>query len=305
MPAFPLLRRVGLLVNPPAGGDRGARLGARSEDALLAAGHEVVDLSGTEAATAESRARTALHDGRIDVLLVVGGDGMAHLGTNLVAGTGIPLALVAAGTGNDNARELGLPLRDAEAACALVTAGRTRVVDAGRCVTADGRTRWWLGVLGGGFDSVVTERVARMRWPRGSWRYTLAVARELPTFRPIPYAVTVDGVRIETDAMLVAVANGPSFGGGMRVAPDARYDDGQFDVVILHRVSVAAFVRVFPRVFRGAHTTHPQVQILRGRHVRLEAAGIITQADGERFEALPVDLDAVPYALRVVVPALP
>ena len=300
MPAVPLLRRVGLLVNPTAGGGRGSRLGARSRSALLDAGHEVVDLSGPDATTADRHARAALRERAIDVLLVVGGDGMAHLGTNLVAGTGIPLALVAAGTGNDNARELGLPLRDAEAAVALVTAGRTRAVDAGRCVAPDGRTRWWLGVLGGGFDSVVTERVARMRWPRGSLRYTLAVARELPTFRPIPYVVTVDGARTETEAMLVAVANGPAFGGGMRVAPDARYDDGLLDVVILHRVSIATFVRVFPRVFRGTHTTHRQVQVLQGRHVRLEAQGIVTQADGERFAPLPIDLEVVPGALTLV-----
>ena len=100
--------------------------------------------------------------------------------------------------------------------------------------------------------------------------------------------------------MLVAVANGPAFGGGMRVAPHASYDDGFLDIVILHRVSRAEFLRVFPRVFRGTHVTHPQVQILRGRHVRLEARGIVTQADGERFEPLPLDLEVVPGALTVV-----
>jgi diacylglycerol kinase (ATP) len=208
--------------------------------------------------------------------------------------------VVAAGSGNDNARELGLPVRAPLAAAALVTGGRTRAVDLGRCVTTAGLTRWWIGVLGGGFDSVVNERAARMRWPRGPMRYNIAVARELPVFRPIPYVVTVDGERTATDAMLVAVANGPAFGGGMRVAPHASYDDGFLDIVILHRVSRAEFLRVFPRVFRGTHVTHPQVQILRGRHVRLEAPGIVTQADGERFEPLPLDLEVVPGALTVV-----
>ena len=186
----------------------------------------MTDLSGPDAATAAASAREALRSSRLDVLVVVGGDGMAHLGTNLVAGTGIPLAIVAAGTGNDNARELGLPLRDARAASASVTAGHTRSVDAGRCNPRAGEDRWWLGVLGGGFDSVVAERAGRMTWPRGPLRYNLAIARELPTFRPIPYVVTVDDLRIETEAMLVAVANGPAFGGGMRVAPDASYEDG-------------------------------------------------------------------------------
>jgi diacylglycerol kinase (ATP) len=141
-----------------------------------------------------------------------------------------------------------------------------------------------------------------MTWPRGPMRYNLAVLRELPTFRAIPYVVTVDALRIETQAMLVAVANGPAFGGGMRVAPDARYDDGWFDVMVLHRVSVPTFLRVFPRVFAGRHTDHPRVEIVRGRRVRLEATGIVTQADGEPFEPLPLELEVVPGALRVVAP---
>jgi diacylglycerol kinase (ATP) len=264
------------------------------------AGHEVVDLSGPDEATAARQARGALDAYRVDVLTVVGGDGMVHLGANLCATRATPLAVVAAGTGNDNARELGLPVRDPLGAAALVTAGRTRTVDLGRCVTSAGETRWWVGVLGGGFDSVVNERAARMRWPRGPMRYNVAVARELPVFRPIPYVVTVDGERTATDAMLVAVANGPSFGGGMRVAPDASYDDGLLDVVILHRVSRAEFVRVFPTVFKGTHVRHPRVEVVRGRRIRLEARGIVTQADGERFEPLPLDLEVVPGALTVV-----
>ena len=295
--AFP---RVGLLTNPTAGRGRGAAYGAQTAAVLRAAGHEVVDLSGPDEATAAGRARQALDAYRIDVLAVVGGDGMVHLGANLCAGRSTPLAVVAAGSGNDNARELGLPVRDPLKAAALVTAGRTRAVDLGRCVTTVGETRWWIGVLGGGFDSVVNERAAGMRWPRGPMRYNVAVARELPVFRPIPYAITVDGERLATEAMLVAVANGPAFGGGMRVAPQASYDDGLLDIVILHRVSRSQFVRVFPRVFKGTHVTHPRVQILRGRRVRLEAPGIVTQADGERFEPLPLDLEVVPGALTVV-----
>ena len=295
--AFP---RVGLLTNPTAGRVRGVAYGAQAAVALRAVGHEIVDLSGPDEATAARQAREALAADRIDVLTVVGGDGMVHLGANLCAAREIPLAVVAAGTGNDNARELGLPLRDPLTAAALVTAGRTRRVDLGRCVTSAGETRWWIGVLGGGFDSVVNERAARMRWPRGPMRYNVAVARELTVFRPIPYIVTVDGERNATDAMLVAVANGPAFGGGMRVAPQASYDDGLLDVVILHRVSRAEFVRVFPRVFRGTHVSHPRVEIVRGRQIRLEAPGIITQADGERFEPLPLDLEVVPGALAVV-----
>lgn len=305
MPSSLAFPRVGLLVNPTAGRGRAAGYGARARAHLVATGHDVVELSGADAASAGALARQALDAAVIDVLTVVGGDGMVHLGANLCAGTDIPLAVVAAGSGNDNARELGLPLGAPERAADLVGDGHTRRIDAGRCVLSDGTTRWWIGVLGGGFDSVVNERASRMRWPRGPLRYPLAVARELATFRPIPYAVTVDGVRTETEAMLVAVANGPSFGGGMRVAPNAAYDDGLLDVLILHSVSRIAFLRVFPRVFSGTHVSHPRVEIVQGRCIRLEADEIVAQADGERLAPLPLDLDVVPGALRMVAPALP
>ena len=88
-------------------------------------------------------------------------------------------------------------------------------------------------------------------------RYNLAIARELPLFRAIPYAITIDGVRHDTAAMLVVVGNGPSYGGGMRVCPDALLDDGLADVMILHELSTLEFLKVFPKVFRGAHVGHP------------------------------------------------
>ncbi len=295
-------KRVGLLVNPTAGRGRGAALGERARAQLVADGHDVHDVSGLTLEGARAHAAAAIAAGSIDLLCVVGGDGVAHLGANLCAGTDLPLAIVAAGAGNDNARSLGLPVHEPEAAAALVTSGTIRPIDAGRCSLPDGAVRWWIGVLGGGFDSVVSERAAGWSWPPGALRYPLAVVRELPTFTAIPYAVTVDGVRRETKAMLVAVANGPAFGGGMLVAPDAEYDDGFFDVLILHKISVVELVRLFPRVFKGTHLTHPSVEIIRGRQVRLEADGIVSQADGERFEPLPIDLEIVPRALRVVAP---
>ena len=134
-------------------------------------------------------------------------------------------------------------------------------------------------------------------------RYNLAILRELPLFRAIPYVVTVDGVRHETSAMLVAVGNGPSYGGGMRVLPDAQVDDGLVDVLVLHEISTVEFVKVFPKVFKGAHVGHPAVEILRGREVRLEAAGIVAYADGERFGPLPLTVEAVPGAVTVLAPS--
>jgi diacylglycerol kinase (ATP) len=292
---------VALIVNPTAGKGAGRRLGELARAALLAQGHDVLDVSATDYASARARATRAVADG-VPTLVVVGGDGMAHLGTNLVATTPTRLLIVAGGTGNDVATNLGLPVNDPVAAVALLEHGTTRAIDAGRVRHDDLGDRWFAGVLGAGFDAVVNARAQRMRWPRGQMRYNLAILRELPVFRPIPYVVQLDGHRIETRAMLVTVANTTSFGGGMRVSPDADVADGLFDVMIVHELSIPAFLRVFPRVFSGTHVSHPAVETHRATRVRLEADGIRSQADGESFTDLPIDAEVVPGALRVVVP---
>ncbi|WP_323099861.1 diacylglycerol kinase [Intrasporangium sp. YIM S08009] len=296
--------RVALVVNPTSGKGAGAALGEQTRRLLVAAGHEVTDVSGTDYAQARARGLAAVADG-VDTLVVVGGDGMVHLGVNLCATSSTRLAVVAAGTGNDFARNLGLPVRDPAAAVDLLTSGRTRHVDLGRVSHGVAGEKWFGGVLGAGFDAVVNERARRMRWPRGQMRYNLAVLRELPVFRPIPYVVELDGQRLETRAMLVAVANTSSFGGGMKVCPDADVADGLLDVMVVHALSIPSFLRVFPKVYSGAHTTHPAVEIHRARRVRLEASGIHSQADGEAFADLPVEAEVVPGALAVVVPADP
>jgi diacylglycerol kinase (ATP) len=236
-----------------------------------------------------------------DGLVVVGADGMVSLGVNLLAGTGVPLGIVPAGTGNDLARGLGLPVDDPAAATdALVDALRRppRVIDAGLIRHGELRT-WFASVVSAGFDAVVNERANGMTRPKGSSRYTLAMVRELVTFRPRNYVITIDGVRREQRAMLVSVANNSSIGGGMRIVPHADLTDGLLDVFIVHPLSRARLVGVFPKVFAGRHTDHPAVEFLTGRHVRIEADDIVAYADGERIGQLPVDVEIVPGAFSV------
>ena len=292
--------RLGLIVNPTSGKNTGARVGTEAHTLLRAAGVDIVDLSAADARGAMEKGRAAIATRGIDTLVVAGGDGMVHLGANLCAGTEVPLGVIAAGTGNDVARELGLPVRDAAKAVERILAGGTRRVDAARHVMPTGEERWFVGVLAAGFDAVVNERANQWRWPKGAMRYNLAILRELPVFRAIPYVLELDGRRVETEAMLVAVGNGPSYGGGMRVTPDAAFDDGLLDVLVLHRISTPEFLRVFPTVFKGTHTSHRAVEVLRARSVRLEARGIVSYADGERFAPLPLMLEAVPGALTVL-----
>jgi len=295
-------QRVALIVNPTSGKGLGRSIGAQARRLLLEAGHDLVDVSGVDYAQARARALDAVAAG-VDTLVVVGGDGMVHLGVNLCATTPTRLAIVAAGTGNDFARNLALPVRDAAKSVALLTEGTTRRIDLGRVNHGVAGERWFGGVLGAGFDAVVNARAQRMTWPRGQMRYNLAVLRELPVFRAIPYAVEVDERRLETRAMLVTVANTTSFGGGMRVSPEADVADGLLDVMIVHELSVPAFLRVFPKVYSGTHVTHPAVEMHRASRVRLEAEGVRSQADGESFADLPIDAEVVPGALHVVTPS--
>jgi len=302
-------RPVGLAVNPASGSGRGRAAGAVAAARLAAAGARAVHLGGATFAELARHAQAAL--GELDALVVVGGDGMVHTGVNLVAGTATPLGIVPAGTGNDVARALGLPLADPAAATDLVVAAlagsAVRVVDAVRITgDGDGPSRWFAGVLGAGFDAVVNERANGWSWPRGRARYTLAVARELPVFRQRRYTVELDGTPWEVSAMLVAVANAASYGGGMRVAPDAVMDDGLLDVVVAGPISRIGFVRVFPSVFSGGHLDHPAVTVRRARRVRVSThpddPPVVAYADGERIAALPLLMEAVPGALHLLAP---
>ncbi|HSF98788.1 MAG TPA: diacylglycerol kinase family protein, partial [Ornithinibacter sp.] len=192
------MARMGLMVNPTSGRNTGAQVGTEALTLLRAAGVDILDLSAADARSAMEQGREAIASGAVDRIVVAGGDGMVHLGANLCAGTGVALGVIAAGTGNDIARELGLPVRDAAKSVERILSGGTRVVDAVRHTTATGQDTWFLGVLAAGFDAVVNERANQLRWPKGPMRYNLAIFRELPVFRAIPYGLVLDGQRIDT-----------------------------------------------------------------------------------------------------------
>ncbi|WP_139416830.1 diacylglycerol/lipid kinase family protein [Agromyces laixinhei] len=293
-------RRLLVAINPAASFGRNRAVGPAVAERLMREGYEVSVLREANFELLRRETESAFALGT-DGLVVVGGDGMVSLGVNLVAGTGVPLGIVAAGTGNDLARGLGLPHEDPGAATeALVgaLARPPRAIDAG--VIRHGNLRTWFAcIVSAGFDAVVNERANLMVRPRGPSRYTLAMVRELVTFRPRRYTITIDGVRREQRAMLVSVANNSSLGGGMRIVPHADLSDGLLDVFIVHPLSRARFIAVFPKVFAGRHTDHPAVEFLSGREVRIEAEGIVAYADGERIGQLPIDVEIVPGALSV------
>ncbi|KIS26906.1 diacylglycerol kinase [Arthrobacter sp. SPG23] len=271
-----------------------------------AAGARVIALREASYERLAAEVRTVLASG-CDALIVVGGDGMVHLGINALAESGgpygtVPLGIVPAGTGNDMARALGLPLNDAAAACEQIWSAMQaggRFIDAGR-ITGNGSSRWFAGVVSAGFDAAVNERANAWRWPRGKSRYILAMLRELATFKAIDYTVTADGETWRQGAMLISVANGQSIGGGMKITPDAVLDDGFLDLFIVKPRSRARFLAVFPKVYSGRHAGHDAVHIRQVRRVELSAGNVVAYADGERAGPLPLTVEVVPGAIRVL-----
>ena len=289
-----MAREIALLTNPTSGKGRGAAARAAALPRLRAAGFEVRDLQGADADEALDLARAAVADG-VWALVVVGGDGMVHLGAQAVAGTDTHLGMVPAGTGNDVARYLDLPRRDPAEAADRIIASTPRRIDLAR--SGD---RYFVTVLAAGFDAIVNERANRMTWPKGQMRYNLATLAELRTFEPIPYVLDLDGEELRLDAMLVAVGNGPSFGGGLRITEGALLDDGLLDVVVIKPMSKPGLIRTYPKLFKGTHVTHPQYEHHRVRSVTVAAPGIVSYADGERFGALPLTVECAPGALSVL-----
>ncbi|MEW1638060.1 diacylglycerol kinase [Streptomyces sp. NPDC093801] len=290
---------ITLFVNPTAGRGRGAHAAQPAASALRDAGFSVRTVVGTDAADALARLRAAVRGGT-GAVIAVGGDGMVSLALQALAGSLVPLGVVAAGTGNDFARSLGLPVREPARAGRLAAEGlkegRIRDIDLGRV----GGT-WYGTVLCSGFDSRVNDRGNRMRLPLGRFKYDLAILAELAAFRPLPYRITLDdGPVIETEATLVAVGNGSSYGGGMRICADAEPDDGLFDVTVVGDCSRATLLTVFPQVYKGTHLTHPAVTVHRAAKVTLEAPDLTAYADGEPLGPLPVAAACVPGALRLI-----
>ncbi|GAA2877371.1 diacylglycerol kinase [Streptosporangium fragile] len=288
--------QIAVLVNPAARGGRSRELLPPVLDRLRRGGREVSVILGESAADALERARAAVAE-RPAVLVAFGGDGLVHLAVQAVAGTGVPLGVIPAGTGNDFAAALGIPLKDPLAAADTVLRGRVRTVDAATV----GAAEWFAGVVACGFDSRVNERANRLTWPPGMAKYLVALAAELRTFRPIPFRIDLDGELVEREAMLVAIGNTCSYGAGMRVCPDALPDDGLLDVVVLGAVPKVEFLRTFPRVYRGSHIGHPAVTVRRARRVTVQAPDVIAYADGERVGPTPLTCEVVPGSLSVVV----
>ena len=316
--------RIALLSNPSSGRGRHAADDDVARRLLTEAGHEVLHVRGSSYEQARRAGRALLGDGphrNIEALVVVGGDGMVHLGVDIVATTGVPLGIVATGTGNDIARHFGLPSRDAAASARLINRalsgeGAITAVDAIYASRPDGsllapQRRWSLAVVSAGVDAAVNARANTLSWPAREGRYVRAFTAELATLAPYGYRVTTDESTWEGPALLLAVANTRYVGGGMDLAPQADPADGLLEVLRLDPVGRAHLLTLF----RGTHLTDPAVHVERSRSVTIEALAERTGrdrgmrppphpfADGEPLAELPLRLEAVPDAVRLLLPA--
>jgi diacylglycerol kinase (ATP) len=309
---------VRLLVNPAAGRGAGGRALARLRDL---AGRRRIQVGVSESpAHLVGEARRAVEGGE-ERLLVAGGDGTFHVAIQGLAGSECALGLIPLGTGNDLPAILGVP-RELDAAFALACEGPIRRIDLGsaRRFQVGDKARPEAGhsgappldtvsfaiYCGAGFDGEVTLSARRIRHLRGPLTYALATLAALTRFVPPRLTVEHDVGVFTGEAMFAVAANGERFGGGMRVAPGARVDDGLLDLVIVERVSKTTFLRLFPRVYRGRHLSHPAVHRIRTRRADLVAdRPTPLTADGEPLATLtsgPWRMEVSPGSLLVAGP---
>lgn len=276
-----------IAINPHAGNGRGSKVAAEVIRYLSL--HDI-SYRSIAAATADELTRdlTREIEGKsYQGLIAVGGDGLAHLVMQICVPARLPFAVIPAGTGNDFIRSLGWSLDDIEPLLHRITTSEPTPIDLGNV-----DSEWFGAILSTGFDSVVNERANTLKWPSGPQRYNVAIALELPRFKVRTYEISCDGESFTTEAMLVAVGNGKSYGGGMNICPQAQMNDGLFDLIILEPVSKVEFLKVFPRVYSGSHITHPKVRSMRAKKVTISATAV-AYADGERIGPAPISAECV------------
>jgi diacylglycerol kinase (ATP) len=282
-----------LAINPLSGRGRARRQAKLAHDYFLSRGIYTLQIEGESLEDFRKKLLSALDAQEVSGVIAFGGDGFVHEIIQHITPREIALGVIPCGTGNDFARSIGifkLPLiRQLE----LIGQGVATKIDLGRV-----EEKWFAAILSSGFDALVNDRANAMRWPRGRMRYNVAMVEKLIALRPHKYRIRIDESYMEVQATLVTVANGPSYGGGMKVCPDASITDGLFDVMVLGKVSRIELLKVFPKVYRGAHVGHPAVTFYRGSKVEIQGSGS-SFADGEPLAQLPLKAQCVSAALKV------
>ena len=299
------IRRIALLTNPAAGLGSAKSVGAKARERFAELGIEVESIEGDSREASQALAAEAIADSSIDALVACGGDGLIGLALQAQARSGKPLGIIPAGTGNDHAREYHIPT-DTKRACDVIAKGFYTTTDLGVIRTAgqpDAEPYWFGTIACAGFDSRVSDRTNKITWPRGQMRYNLAIVLEFFNFHSIPARIVLDHtIELTEPLTLIAVGNTATYGGGMRICPDADHHDGLFDVTVLERMNRFRAASKFGKIFSGSFVEEEGVSTYRAKHVRIEMDGVNGYADGDRWGPLPMDVEVVPGAGRYLVP---
>ena len=257
----------------------------------------------------------------VDIILLFGGDGTIHRHLGSLVNLRLPVLVVPVGSGNDFACSLGLRgVRNSLAAWAQFCRGaeNVRTIDLGfitalgRASEAPSRGTYFCCVAGVGLDGEVARRANQLpRWLRGHGGYALSMLPTIFSFVPFPFKIFVPAgedsewtLRSHQPTMLAAFANSPLYGGGMKVAPRAKMDDGLLDMCIVAAVSPLRLLRLFPRVYAGRHLGIREVEYFQAERVRVETEEPQdVYADGELVCRTPVEVSVERAALKVVTPA--
>ncbi|MER8041736.1 YegS/Rv2252/BmrU family lipid kinase [Streptomyces sp. NPDC094032] len=292
------MRQFTAVVNPTAGGSSGTAGLLPLARLLREAGAGLDTVYSRSLEHARELAREAGAKGH--VVLAVGGDGMAGTVGGALSGTDTVFGLVPAGRGNDFARALGLPT-DAPSLAKVLLEGEPRAVDTVEVESAVHARTCVLGSVYAGVDAVANRHANASRLLRGAASYYAGGLRAVLAWKPATYRITVDGISHERTGYTVVAANSGFYGFGRKVAPSARVDDGLLDVVVIKHAPKHLFFALMNELKTGAHVRRPEVEILRGEEVRIEADRPLPYgADGEVDATLPVTLRVRPGALRVL-----
>lgn len=296
-----------LIINPNAGGKRAAK---RSGALVTAANSRwrTFFTSGFEAAVRQTK--QLFLDGE-RCCIAVGGDGALSSVLNgfmqaKLSGPIHPeacIGVIPLGTGNDTAAALGLP-RDPLANLSRLETGRAVMLDVAKLIQPDKPEQFYIDICGVGFDAQVNANMdVRFKKRFGLVAYLAAVAKTLAKLHPIHVRLALDQIEYEAPVTLIAIANGPMYGRGMKVAPLAKFNDGMLDVIIVEQVGRIELAVNFPKVFRGTHLSHPKIRMMRARSIEIQVdPPQPLSVDGESLGCAPCKIEVMPRCVPFLLP---
>lgn len=284
-----------LVVNESAGKGKALYLANQFSKLLVNSNQEFTLIHETSYEKTIEKLKSSLSTNSYKKVIAIGGDGLVNLCLQYLARSGITLGVIPAGTGNDFARAVGVNGLSVNKIFDLYTKSDPAEIDLG-LVKSQSSERWFVQVLSTGFDAEVNSRANKIRWPKGKSKYTIATVRTLAKFRPITYEIEMDGHKLSQSAMLFTIANGKTYGGGMRICPGASNSDGIFELLLVRPVSRFVLLTIFPKVFKGNHIPHQKIDTYRAKVVKISAS-TSSYADGEYVANLPITVTNVGNAL--------